>query len=170
MLWSMQVKTSRLLWKRLESPHPLMLYISCGVRPAMKSARRSFLQLEGKPALETAEMQYALATFYTSRDQQKTVKLLNKSLELSDGDNLNTDIFKSLASINYQPRSAKEQAYVWAMVASAFEVPVIASTQEMKLLYGFSEAKYEQLDDIADDIKSALDSGKYKRSMMPKFN
>ena len=42
------------------------------------------------------------------------------------------------------------------MVASAFEVPVIASTQEMKLLYGFSEAKYEQLDDIADDIKVRL--------------
>ena len=40
----------------------------------------------------------------------------------------------------------------------------------MKLLYGFSEDKYEQLDDIAEDIKSALDSGKYKRSMMPKFN
>ncbi|MCG7487937.1 DUF2989 domain-containing protein [Vibrio sp. Of14-4] len=134
-----------------------------------ESARRSFLQLEGKPALETAEMQYALATFYTSRDLEKTVKLLNKSLELSDGDNLNTDIFKSLASINYQINQ-KEQAYVWAMVASAFEVPVIASTQEMKLLYGFSEDKYEQLDNIADDIKSALDSGKYKRSMMPKFN
>ncbi|WP_284191554.1 DUF2989 domain-containing protein [Vibrio zhanjiangensis] len=133
-----------------------------------ESARRSFLQLEGKPALETAEMQYALATFYTSRDSEKTIKLLNKSLELSNGDNLNTEIFKSLASINYQ-LNHKEQAYVWAMVASAFEVPVIASKQEMKLLYGFSESKYEQLDDIADNIQSALESGRYKRSMMPEF-
>ncbi|WP_337969384.1 DUF2989 domain-containing protein [Vibrio pectenicida] len=134
-----------------------------------ESARRSFLQQEGKPALETAKMQYALATFYTSRDPNKTINLLNKSLELSDGDSLNTDIFKSLASINYQ-LNHKEHAYIWAMVASAFEVPVIASEQEMKLLYGFSENKYEQLDDIADDIQSALEDGKYKRSMMPKFN
>ena len=77
-------------------------------------------------------MQYALATFYTSHDLEKTVKLLNKSLELSDIDNFNMDIFKSLASINHQ-LNQKEQDYLWAVVTSAFEVPVIASKQEMKL-------------------------------------
>ena len=49
------------------------------------NARRSFLQLEGKEALNTAEMQYALATFYTTRDHEKTLTLLNNALTLSNG-------------------------------------------------------------------------------------
>lgn len=132
-------------------------------------AQRSFLQLEGTPALDTPEMQYALATFYTSRDLEKTINLLNKSLELSKGKNLNTDIFKTLASITYQ-LNRKEQAYIWAMVANRFEVPIIGSEQEMQILYGFSKDKYKQLDGIADNIESALDSGTYQRNMVPSFN
>ncbi|USD31627.1 MULTISPECIES: DUF2989 domain-containing protein [Vibrio] len=132
-------------------------------------AQRSFLQLEGTPALETAEMQYALATFYTSRDLEKTVDLLNKSLELSEGKNLNTEIFKTLASITYQ-LDRKEQAYVWAMVAKRFDVPIIGSEQEMQILYGFSQEKYEQLDGIADTIENALESGSFQRNMVPSFN
>lgn len=65
------------------------------------NARRSFLQLEGKEALNTAEMQYALATFYTTRDHAKTLKLLNNALTLSNGSVVNTEIFKSMASINH---------------------------------------------------------------------
>ncbi len=63
-------------------------------------ARRQFLQMEGSPELNTAEMQYALATFYTNRDQQKTLTLLHNSLSMSNEDNLNPEILKSLASIN----------------------------------------------------------------------
>ena len=95
--------------------------------------------------------------------------MLNKSLELSKGKNLNTDIFKTLASITYQ-LNRKEQAYIWAMVANRFEVPIIGSEQEMQILYGFSKDKYKQLDGIADNIESALDSGTYQRNMVPSFN
>lgn len=38
-------------------------------------ARRHFLQMEGTPQLNTAEMQYALATFYTNRDAKKNASL-----------------------------------------------------------------------------------------------
>ena len=41
--------------------HTLLL-----VQTGDDQARRQFLQMEGKPELNTAEMQYALATFYTS--------------------------------------------------------------------------------------------------------
>ncbi|MFA0521765.1 DUF2989 domain-containing protein, partial [Vibrio sp. 10N.222.55.E8] len=87
------------------------------------NARRHFLQLEGTEALNTAEMQYALATFYTTRDYAKTLKLLNNALTLTHDQPVNTEIFKSMASINHK-LGHKEKAYVWAMVAKEFNVPI----------------------------------------------
>lgn len=130
-----------------------------------EDAKREFLLMEETPALDTAEMQYALATFYTNRDLDKTIILLNRSLELSDGDEVNREIFKSLASLHYQLRN-KEQAYIWAKVAEQFDVSVV-SGRELQLLYGFNEAKYDRLDEVADRLESAINSGKYRRQLMP---
>ncbi|MCW8335374.1 DUF2989 domain-containing protein [Vibrio sp. SCSIO 43135] len=130
-----------------------------------ETARREFLQLEGTPKLNTADMQYALATFYTSRDQDKTINLLNNALELSRQGQINTEIFKTLASTHYRLNN-KERAYIWAMVAKSFNVP-IASEQEIQLLYGFSESHYAKLEKIADNIEDAVKSGSFKRSMIP---
>lgn len=132
-----------------------------------EDARRAFLQLEGTPQLDTAEMQYALATFYTSRDQQKTRQLLLRTLELTDRSNINNDVFKSLASIAYR-LGLREEAYIWAMIASEFDVP-IATEQELQLLYGFDEAKYEQLEEIADQLKDAIEGGDFKKAQVPQF-
>lgn len=132
-----------------------------------ETARRHFLQLEGSAALETAEMQYALATFYTSRDASKTLKLLNRSLELSDGKITNIDAIKSLASINLQ-LNRKELAYIWTKVAEEFGVKT-ASKKNNVLLYGFTEDKYHQLDDVAENVHDAIEDGEYKISMIPRM-
>lgn len=131
------------------------------------SARRSFLQLEGSPALENAEMQYALATFYTSRNQQKTHDLLIRALELTKRGNVNTEIFKSLASTTYRLGDKKE-AYIWTMVAKRYEVP-IASESELQLLYGFDNSVYNQLDDIAENVEDAINNGTFNKGLVPKF-
>ncbi|WP_100753170.1 DUF2989 domain-containing protein [Vibrio salilacus] len=130
-------------------------------------ARRRFLQLEGSPALESAEMQYALATFYTSRDQGKTRQLLFHALELTKGNNINTEIFKSLASTTYR-LNLKEEAYIWTRIAESFNVP-IASQSELQLLYGFEPSIYDQLDDIADQIEDSIRAGTFKSEQIPKF-
>lgn len=130
-------------------------------------AQRKFLQLEGSPVLETAEMQYALATFYTSRDQQKTRHLLLHALELTGRNTVNTEIFKSLASTTYR-MGLKKEAYIWTEVAKSYEVPV-ASQSELQLLYGFDQSTYDQLDDIAEEIESAIKSGNFASSMIPTF-
>ncbi|EMB50928.1 DUF2989 domain-containing protein [Vibrio mimicus] len=132
------------------------------------SARRAFLQLEGKPELETAEMQYALATFYTDRDKPKTIELLHKSLELGNGKPLNTELLKALAS-NYHALHDKEHAYLWAMVGKEFGVPVASST-EMKRLYGFSPEKFAALDEAAASIVKAIRNGSYTKTLLPKPN
>ncbi|MGF1720303.1 DUF2989 domain-containing protein [Vibrio kyushuensis] len=130
-----------------------------------EQARREFLQLEGSPQLDTAEMQYALATFYTSRDHLKTIELLKRSLELTRSGSVNTEILKTLASTHYRVQN-KERAYIWAMVAKDFDVP-IASDQEIQLLYGFTKDKYQELDDIADSVEDSISSGSFNRNVIP---
>ncbi|WP_428772110.1 DUF2989 domain-containing protein [Vibrio sp.] len=130
-------------------------------------ARRRFLQKEGSRELDTAEMQFALATFYTNRNPEKTIDLLNRALELTGNNEVNTEILKTLASTYYQ-LNRKELAYIWTQVASRYNVPLV-SAREMQLLYGFSEQKYQQLDQVAEDIESAVESGHYQSSQVPNF-
>ncbi|MGD8122719.1 DUF2989 domain-containing protein [Vibrio sp. TRT 2004] len=150
--------------EKSDSPQSLyFLWSQTGSDPA----RRAFLQLEGTPSLETAEMQYALATFYTSRDQAKTRQLLVHALELTKRGKVNTEIFKSLASTTYR-LGDKEEAYIWTMVAQRFNVP-IASKSELQLLYGFDSSTYSQLDDIAEEIEEMVNNGTFNASIVPRF-
>lgn len=131
-----------------------------------EQARRLFLQKEGKPELNTAELQYALATFYTSRDPHKTLTLLNNALSMSNDANLNPVILESLASIN-QGLGNKEQAYLWAMVAKRFDVPLANETQ-LKRMFNFANAeKYDELDDLASSISKSIAKGNYSPRMIP---
>lgn len=116
------------------------------------ASRRRFLQREGRPELETAEMQYALATFYSSRDEQKTEQLLHRSLELSKTAKPNTEIFKTLSSLYYKNQRL-DQAYLWSMVAKSHGV-AIASKQELNYLY--SDLSNEQKQDLEAQANSIL--------------
>ncbi|MGR5235645.1 DUF2989 domain-containing protein [Vibrio alfacsensis] len=130
-----------------------------------EQARRQFLQKEGKPELNTAELQTALATFYTSRDPHKTLVLLHNALSMSNESNLNPDILKSMASIN-QGLGKKEDAYLWAMVAKRFDVPLADETQ-LKRMFNFSEAeKYEELEDLASLVSKSISKGSYSPKMI----
>ncbi|MCL9783078.1 DUF2989 domain-containing protein [Vibrio sp. S4M6] len=154
----------RLIQELRASQSPITLYFMWS-QLGDEDARAAFLALEGTNALETSEMQYKLATMYTQRDQEKTVSLLHRSLELSRDKNVNTDIFQSLASIHYRQKE-KEKAYIWAKVAEGYEISVV-SGKELQLLYGYDQAKYKKLDKVADKVESAIKSGKYRRELIP---
>ncbi|WP_434761885.1 DUF2989 domain-containing protein [Vibrio fortis] len=153
----------RIVKELLGSNEPETLYFLWS-QTGNTDARRSFLQLEGRDVLNTAEMQYALATFYTTRDHEKTVTLLNNALTLSNGSTVNTEIFKSLASINHSLGNM-EKAYLWAMVAKQFNVP-IASEPELKVMYHFPNEVYDKLQDDADYIVEAIEDGRYQPSLI----
>ncbi len=129
-----------------------------------QSALHQFLELEGTEKLNTAELQYALATYYISRDDLKTAKLLNSALQLSDKDNLNIDILESLASVNHTLKR-KQRAYIWVLVSKEFGVPV-ASESSLTVLYNFSKEEKERLKHIADKIIIALKDGTYNTTMI----
>ncbi len=129
-------------------------------------ARRQILQMEGSPKMNTAEMQYALATFYTNRDTPKTLTLLNNALTLSDKDNLNPMIVKSMASI-HQKLGNMKQAYVWAMVAKINGLSV-ADEKQLKRMFVFSEPdEYQKLDELAKEIANSIDKGIYSPELIP---
>lgn len=128
-------------------------------------AKRNFLKLEGTKELETAELQYALATYYTTRDKRKTVLLLEHALELSDPTNLNIEIFTSLASVN-QSLGNKEHAYIWAIVSKDFGINLI-SDADMQRMFIFNEDKIKRLQEIANTIIKAIKKGQYRQDLLP---
>lgn len=119
-----------------------------------ESARREFLQMEGTSAVDTAELQYALATFYTSRDKPKTLRLLYRALELSESVELNQEITRSLAGI-HQNLKDNESAYVWALTAREFGTS-IASEDQLSRYYKFDKATKERLDQLAEGYIDAI--------------
>ena len=65
-----------------------------------EQALNKFTSLEGNALLERPNRQVNLASFYAKRDPQKTLKILYHALELyQPDDTLDTEIFKSIASI-----------------------------------------------------------------------
>ncbi len=132
-------------------------------------ARRQLLQMEGSPKMNTAEMQYALATFYTNRDTLKTLNLLNNALTLSNKDNLDPVIIKSMASI-HQKLGDKKRAYLWAMVAKEYDLPV-ADEKQLKRMFTFSEPdEYQRLDSLAKSIASSIEKGNFSPNLIPEDN
>ena len=63
------------------SKHPHLLY-DYWSRESSDSALKEFLQLEGDPILENSTAQYHLATHHIKRDNNKSLGLLYRSLEL----------------------------------------------------------------------------------------
>lgn len=149
--------------KQSDSPQSLYFLWTQGDQHAL----RQFLKLEDSPQVQTAELQYALATYYITRDKEKSITLLTNALKLSDKDNLNINIIESLASTNHA-LGRKEHAYIWVLVGKAFDLPV-ASERNLMVLYHFSEQQKEQFQTVADTIVEAINDGEYRRSILPKY-
>ncbi|ELR63690.1 hypothetical protein C942_03359 [Photobacterium marinum] len=129
-----------------------------------KSALRQFLLLEGKPEMETPELQLALATFYTDKDKEKTIRLLKHALELyQKGQTIKPEIIQSLATLSHQNKST-DKAYLWAKVGSELGMPV-ASQKKLISFYPMPEEQRQQLDTQAKKISEAIQDGRFKARM-----
>ncbi|MGR5141481.1 DUF2989 domain-containing protein [Photobacterium sp. DNB23_23_1] len=129
-----------------------------------KEALRKFLRLEGSSAMETPEMQLALATFYTSKDQEKTIGLLKRALELyARKPKIKPEILQGLATLSHQ-QGAREQAYLWAKVGEALAMPV-AKQDKLNAFYPMSDERRNELNGQAEMIARALYDGDFNASM-----
>lgn len=128
-------------------------------------AKRKFLQLEPTGQLDTPTLQYYLATYYSNRDPEHTLAILNKALDLTGKDNVDNRIIQSLASI-HQTAGNIEMAYMWAIVGRSFKLPV-SDDRTLAVYYSFNEQKKAFLDQKAAEIVTHLQKGTYSTALLP---
>jgi hypothetical protein len=128
-------------------------------------AKRKFLQLEPTGQLNTPTLQYYLATYYSNRDPEHTLSILNKALDLTGKNEVDKRIIQSLASI-HQTAGHREMSYLWAIVGRSFKLPV-SSDRDLAVFYSFNESQKEYLDQKAAEIVSHLQQGTYNSTLLP---
>ncbi|WP_375750730.1 DUF2989 domain-containing protein [Vibrio sp. HN007] len=127
-----------------------------------------FLRYEKTTKLNTAELQYALATYYITRDKEKTINILHKSLSYGPTDSeLIANVVESLASVN-QNLKRTEHAYIWVMVGKELGLP-IASERNLNVLYNYDDEKRERLMGIAEKVLESIENKNFRSSMVPKL-
>ncbi len=129
------------------------------------NAQAQFLNLEGKPELETPDLQLALASYYISKDKDKTYQLLHHALSLyKKNEVVNQEIIKSLATLSQQKEKLQE-AYIWVLIANDMNMPV-AKSQKVANLFSLTEDEQNRLNKKAAHIMENLRNGNYKQNMV----
>ena len=97
--------------------HPGLLYYHWS-RNNDQSALTKLLSLENDPSVTNdAQMQFFLATYYIKSDEEKTIDLLYKTLELNKaGEEPNPEIYMTLVSL-FNKHEKYKHAYTFARVA-----------------------------------------------------
>lgn len=131
-----------------------------------KNAEKAFLALEGTKALETPQLQFSLAGYYSTRDKDKSIIILTHALALyNDDSHINPDILKSLISLTYQ-QNYYELSYIWTLVANDQEI-ISSSEENLQQMFNFPATKREELEEIADTTASQLRRGTFRSKNMP---
>lgn len=142
------------------SDHPPLLYYHWS-RYGSKQHLEKFLALEGTGALQTAQLQFSLATYYTKRDIAKAINLLYNTLTLySNGAEVNVEIYSSLTNLFWQA-DQYQLAYMWGKVATLAGVEIVNMPQ-LKLKLAADKALLKALDQQAKKVLSDIDKGDFK--------
>ncbi|MFY8327199.1 DUF2989 domain-containing protein [Pseudoalteromonas sp. ZZD1] len=97
--------------------HPGLLYYHWS-RNNDQSALTKLLALEDDPSVtQDAQMQFFLASYYIKFDEEKTIDLLYKTLELNEADQIpNPEVYMTLVSL-FNKHEKYKHAYTFARVA-----------------------------------------------------
>lgn len=148
------------------SNNPYLLYFHWS-RYLNEAALNKFVAKEGTDELESSELQFFLATYYTKINDKKTLGLLYKALELYQPEQeINTEIFKSLITI-FTDQKEYKQAYIWLKVLSLYnpnEKELKHNSLEEFAQFYRLDGKF--LDKVAESTLDKITDGQFKS---PKF-
>mgnify|MGYP000156213598 CR=1 FL=1 len=154
-------KIQQLSEETKNSDDPYLLYYHWS-RYLNKDALAKFKALEGSHQLETPELQFFLATYYTKIDDKKTLMLLYHALELyQEGDEINVELLKSLITI-FTDKKEYKKAYIWLKVLYLYQ-PDDNDISE-KSLSDFAQLhrlNAEFLDKVASSTLDKIESGQF---------
>lgn len=143
------------------SDAPLLLYWHWGHRNDT-DALEKLLAMEGSEEMQTHELQFALATYYAKKNQQKVRHHLFNALRLYQQDErFNVEIPESLVTY-YLDQKDSEQAYIWGRVAIAFGSERI-NEQQLRNVIPATDDEYHQWQEQAELIIDRLEDGEFKR-------
>lgn len=146
-----------------DSPDPDIIYYRWS--QGDQHALRQFLRLEGTPALETPDLQLALATFYIAKDRAKTQTLLLHALSLYKANqSVKPEIIQTLATLSHQ-QGRRDQAFLWSMTGIALDMP-IASEEKLAFLYPMSDTQRAALTAQALVIAEKLRQGAFNATLL----
>lgn len=155
-------KIQQLSEETQNSDDPYLLYYHWS-RYLNKNALEKFKALEGSHQLETPELQFFMASYYTKIDEKKTLMLLYHALELyKEGDVINVELLKSLITI-FTDKAEYKKAYIWLKVLYLYR-PDDSDISENSLI-NFAQLhrlNAEFLDKVANSTLDKIESGQFK--------
>ncbi|MGM0525473.1 MAG: DUF2989 domain-containing protein [Pseudomonadota bacterium] len=144
-----------------DSEAPLLLYWHWANR-SDEQALDKLLAFENTEAMQTHELQFALATYYAKQDQQKLLSHLYNALRLYQPEQrFNVEIPESLVTY-YLAREQIKQAYIWSQVAIAFGSTTM-NEEQIRAIVSATDDEYDQWQDAAEDIVDEIESGTFNR-------
>ncbi len=153
---------TRIFQDTKNTSHPGLLYYHWS-RNNDQSALTKLLALEkqqDKRVTEDAEIQFFLASYYVKFDDEKTIDLLYKTLELNKaGETPNPEIYPTLVSLFYKHEKYKH-AYTFARVAqlSGFEnIDILPIEHQLSA----AEKNLASLDDLAQNTFDSIQTGSF---------
>ncbi len=115
-----------------------------------QDAKERFLALEGTGKLDSPELLWTLAIYYSGKDPQKTIDILQRSFKYFSEDQIIPAKYPEAITSQYMSLREFRQAYIWAQVSALFEDH---STQDYSSLKHLLQLDEEQLDDLQDEAK-----------------
>ena len=146
---------TRLYQDTIDTNHPGLLYYHWS-RNNNQGALNKLLAIEDDPSVtQSAEMQFFLASYYIKFDDEKTIDLLYKTLELNQKGRIpNPEVYTSLISLFYKHDKFKH-AYIFSKVAQMsgienidlFEIEqeLLSTGKNLSGLDSLAEQTYQQV-------------------------
>ncbi|MBQ4862986.1 DUF2989 domain-containing protein [Pseudoalteromonas sp. MMG013] len=151
---------NRIYQDSLDTKHPGLLYYHWS-RNNNQTAMNKLLKMEDSPKVTSdPEIQLFLASYYAKFDDEKTINLLYRVLELNkEGEKPNIEVYTSLTSLFFKQRKFKH-AYIFSKVAlmSGFEDIDILPVTHQITSRGQSLAP---LDDLAAETFNNIQDGTF---------
>jgi len=128
-----------------------------------QDAKERFLALEGTGKLDSPELLWTLAIYYSGNNPQKTIDILQSSFKYFGEDQVIPAKYPEAITSQYMALRNFRQAYIWAQVSALFDDHSTQDYSSLKHLLQLDEEQLENLQDEAKLIFKQIKERQYQR-------
>lgn len=128
-----------------------------------RAARNAFIEQAGRPEMQQADLQQALAGLLLHRDPAAAERALHRSLELSGADHKpDASLLASLVDL-YIRQKRYEEAWIWAGAIKTLYDSELVNWQHMESYVRFDEQQQKVMQQRVNQLAQQLEQGRYQR-------